>query len=666
MTIRPMRKVVYLITIACIAASCGRDSPRSAPAGPEFAVSPQGITSLEGRWRVMAGDSPGYAADSLDDSGWPLAAVPGNLMAVYPEYRGIAWYRARVFFPAEKAPGDYMIQLGRICDVDEFYVNGVLVGNTGTIGDPLSHAFDRTRYYLVPRNLVRPGAENLIAVRVRGYLSDSMGMIWGDYFLGPPEQMKGPVFRGYAADIFFVGVYLFIAVYFFIFSMMSRSMPAQQRYFALFSLSLSAYIFCQSQIKYLFTDHFYYFHYAQYIVGIGCTGAALMMFRSFFALSVTKSDRLALAVLGIAAAAITVIPEIRDWTAPRLLWHASVLYLIVVSGYHIVKSIVSRDWSRLYVYIGFFVIIAGALMELLRAHSLVPDFDYLKFGLIGLIVMISFFIATQLSNIQRIEESIMLKLENEVQERTRDLFERNRTIEEQLEIARLIYDKIIPEGPPELDGIAFHAACVPMDTVGGDFYDYRIGDGTAALFIGDVSGHGVPGAFLALITKLAFRQILTETVDIGRILKFMNHAVCDSAVLSNFVTGMLCVLDLRNKRLFYSYAGHPPCYIIRERGIEEIPAVKRSIPLGLNKAQRYEQREYPVEQGDRLVLYTDGVTEAINGEGRMFGETRFRDLLLESRCLSVRECVDGILERVRDYSGGDIGDDITLMVIDIL
>ncbi|MBN1532643.1 MAG: SpoIIE family protein phosphatase [Spirochaetes bacterium] len=658
-----MRIIPLLLICSLLCAGCA--DPHREGAGAEFAVAPEGVSSLEGEWRAMKGDSPRYALPDFDDSSWPLVRVPGNLMDRYPGYRGIAWYRARITMPWGGDDGRYLLQLGRISDADELFVNGVPVGRTGDAGGARSHGFDRTRGYLIPCGLLRAGEGNLLAVRVRGYLSDSLGMIWGEYLMGPHDAMRRLVFRGYAVDVLFIGIYLFIAVYFFIFSLMGRVVVPLQRYLAAFSTGLAVYIFCQSQIKYLFTDHFYFFHYVQYMVGIAGTCVFLLLFRSIFNSPVTRVDRGAMAALAVAAAAVTILPEIRDWTIPRLLWHAVVVYIAVIGVIHTVRSVLDRDWSRLYVYVGFSMILACVVMEIFRANSVVPDFDYLKFGLIGMIVMISFFIARQLSSIQRMEESILLKLDREVQERNRELVQRNRTIEDQLQIARLIYDKLMPAGPPSLRGIDFSAACVPIDTVGGDFYDYRDRGDSVTVFVGDVTGHGVPGAFLSLIAKITFQHVQEETREIPETLAAMNRVLCDSAVLSNFMTGILCTIDVPGKRLLYSSAGHPPCLLMRRGEGSCIPLLTKSIPLGLRRDQRFRQSETGLGSGDRLVLYTDGIIEAANERGELFGEERFAEVLGECRSLKAAECVQEVLRRITDYGDGHIDDDITLVVIDV-
>lgn len=658
---RRSRAVALLLPLVLLLSAAGNAVARDAPGEPAtFAVADQGVSSLEGSWRVMAGDDPAYAAPDYDDRSWPLAAVPGNLMERYPGHRGVAWYRARLVL---RTAGVRIMALGKICDADEVYVNGRLIGGTGRIDDPASHAFDRDRWYVVPDSALRVGV-NTVAVRTRGYLDDAAGMIWGTYRIGPPAAMLAPIIATYADDVFFIGIYLFIAVYFMIFSFMKGPLSGQQRLLAAMSLCFAVYLFCQGPLKYLLTDHFFYFHLLQYFAGMGGTASFLMLFRMMFSQKPTRIDQAALGLLAVSAAAIAVLPDIRLWTVPRIAWHLVIFYAAVVVVRNLVRSIMQRNGSRVYLYIGFGIILVTAILEVLRTYSLLGDISFLRVGLVGLIVNLSFYLADQYVIIQRIEHAMREHLEVMVVERTRELGDRNRTIEDQLEVARLIQAKLIPAQPPSVSGLSMHSVYVPMDKIGGDFYDYREAGQRVRFFIADVSGHGVPGAFLALIAKMSFQQAQDGNHDEAATLQFMNGALCQSAVMSSFVTAFLVTLDMEGQRLTYASAGHHPALVLgRDRG-DWRELHTRGIPLGWQADARYSADECPLAPGDRIVLYTDGIVEAVAPDGAMFGMDRFREYLLSVRGESPEACARGLLERVMRFTDGQVDDDITAVIID--
>ncbi|TAL35604.1 MAG: hypothetical protein EPN93_10050 [Spirochaetes bacterium] len=645
--------------------SCSGTSPRGSDSGV-VAVSSHGITSLEGTWRVRAADSPAFASPGFDDAGWDRVAVPGNLMDLYPAHTGVAWYRTSLRF-GEAAMQPYALVLGRISDADETWFNGVRIGSTGSVEDRTRHGFDRTRVYYVPARLIRPGEANVLAVRVRGYLTDSAGLIWGSYGIGPFAAIQRHVFSGLAADVLFIGIYGFIAAFFLIFSMMPTRLAGAQRSFAFVALFLAAYIFCAGQIKYLFTEHFFTFHLVQYLVGIAGTILLLPLIRTIYGRKVGTVDRIVMAAAGLAGASLILIPEIRDWTVPRLAWHAVILYCAATGLAHIVVSLGRREWDRAYVDAGFAVIFAAAALEVLRANSVVVDFNYLRFGLAGLMVSIAFFLADQLGMIRQIEARAIVELEAKVAERTAELRARSETIDRQLEIARLIQSRLMPGEPPAVPGFSAYAVCIPMDRVGGDFFDYHDGDGKIHGIVADVSGHGVPGAFLALITKMAFQSFVsTEPTNRG-LMEVLNRYICQATVQSNFVTVCMYSIDKETLEIRYVSAGHvSPLLYRRATGeCEELDARGRA--LGWQESVHAEEKSTRLAAGDRLLFYTDGVTECRDGGGGFFGADRLRAFVRGCAHLPAQECALSLMRTLRDFTGREeFEDDVTFVVVDIL
>ena len=458
-----------------------------------------------------------------------------------------------------------VIELGKISDVDECYLNGRMIGKTGSISDASSHAFDRLRVYHVPPGVVKYGKENVLAIRVRGYLPDSLGLIWGTYNLGPFDKYTLMVFKRYIVDVLAIGIYLFLAFYFFSFSFMKTTLFRHQRAFAVTTLAAAIYLFCVGQLKYLFWDSFYVFHVIQYIVGMIGVAALLVYIRRIMFKKITVIDKIVIAVLLLSAASILIIGEIRYFVIPRVLWHICTLYIVFVGAASSIEILRKRYREYVFVAIAFCIIITAMVFEILRAYTIVPDFDYLKIGLLGFIITVSFQLAEQFSVVHQIETNLRGRLEEEILESTRELKERNQAIEGQLEIARLLQSRLLPESNPVVKGLDIHARCIPMDKVGGDFYDYWQHDPDRfTVIIADVSGHGVPGAFLALITRNAFRNAINMRLDPKAVLTLINSAVMETTVQSHFVTSCICSVDSRTGMMSYANAGHPPPILLEK------------------------------------------------------------------------------------------------------
>ncbi len=248
-----------------------------------------------------------------------------------------------------------------------------------------------------------------------------------------------------------------------------------------------------------------------------------------------------------------------------------------------------------------------------------------------------------------------------------DNFRRERTrVEDELEVARRLQLRLLPGIVPEIPGYSLHAVYRPMEKVGGDFYDYHVTDDTVDLFIADVTGHGLSSAFLATITKMAFEYERSSGTT-AEILARLNEAVLRSTVNNNFVTAVYCVIDCHDRLMHCARAGHFPPLLYR-RGtcvIEEI--IPHGKPLGWLANPGIEEINVQLSPGDRLVLYTDGITECFSARGQMFGLARFKDFILDHPGQPPAEFCGLLLEELRRFADSDIfDDDITLVVLDVI
>lgn len=245
--------------------------------------------------------------------------------------------------------------------------------------------------------------------------------------------------------------------------------------------------------------------------------------------------------------------------------------------------------------------------------------------------------------------------------------ERNTIIENDLQIARLLQRKILPESIPDVAGYRSHVAYIPMDKVGGDFFDFVEENGKVQIFIADVSGHGISGAFLATITKMALKATQERDIPSG-VMGKINTAICESTVMSRFVTSFFCVVDTETNIMKYTNCGHVPPIIYKRAGDKFIELKTRGMPLGLFDEFEAEDREIQLEKDDRIILYTDGATECKKRKTKkMFGLERFQNYIRENRGMSPEEFTESFIKHLHEFSGReDFSDDFCLMVFDVL
>ncbi len=234
-------------------------------------------------------------------------------------------------------------------------------------------------------------------------------------------------------------------------------------------------------------------------------------------------------------------------------------------------------------------------------------------------------------------------------------------LQKELEIAQRIQTAILPSAYPQSDHFHVAARYVPMTSVAGDFYDFLITDPMQAGFlIADVSGHGVPAALIASMVKLAATSQRDNAADPATLLSGMNTILCGNTQ-DQFVTAAYVYLDAESSTLRYSAAAHPPMLLLRAGEVVEL--VENGLMLAAFSFATYTTAVYPLEPGDRLVLYTDGILEAANAQGEEFGSNRLCALLKDGARLCAEEAVDQIISSLKAWSKSQ-NDDLTVLICD--
>src|ERR671915_1404099 len=254
-------------------------------------------------------------------------------------------------------------------------------------------------------------------------------------------------------------------------------------------------------------------------------------------------------------------------------------------------------------------------------------------------------------------KSAMAKQQQEAQERER--------IEQELRVARLIQHTLLPKSAPELEGHHIAVYYQPAREVGGDFYDFLdLEDGRLGLIVGDVSGKGVPAAIVMAITRTMLRAAYRlGSPAPGEILEQVNNILYKDIPPNMFVTCLAALLDSRSGRLHYANAGHDLPYLRHaEGGSEELRAT--GMPLGLMPNMSYEQKEITLEPGESVLLYSDGLVEAHDPKGEMFGFPRMQGFV--GAHPDAATLIDSLLAELERFTGEEWEqeDDITLVTLE--
>ena len=245
-------------------------------------------------------------------------------------------------------------------------------------------------------------------------------------------------------------------------------------------------------------------------------------------------------------------------------------------------------------------------------------------------------------------------LEQEIRDRER--------VEQELMVARSIQQASLPKEVPQLEGWQIAPYYQPAREVGGDFYDFHLlPEGQLGLVVGDATGKGVPAALVMSTTCGMLRLAAQGSSSPGQMLRGVNEVLFPNIPSNMFVTCFYAILDPKSGRLSYANAGHDLPYLHRNGDTEELRA--RGMPLGLMPKMSYEEKETILHSGEAALLYSDGLVEAHDPAGEMFGFPKLRALIAEhGEKLSL---ADLLLEELYSFAGErwEQEDDITILTL---
>jgi phosphoserine phosphatase RsbU/P len=360
-----------------------------------------------------------------------------------------------------------------------------------------------------------------------------------------------------------------------------------------------------------------------------------------------------LIVLSIASIGIEAIPGLPDWALRAL--RIEEIVVVTVFSFEYLLRIVAAPQKLVFIF----------------------SFQ----GIVDLLAIAPFFIvgvdarwlrALRLLRLLRILKLQTHFLEATVATRTRELADKNAALEQaqaqlqaELDVARALQLAILPSTFPARTGCDGAAHMVPATTMCGDFYDFiELPDGRIGLVMADVSGHGVPAAFFMAVARTNLRDYAAQYPDPGSCLAHTNQALCGQNPMDLFVTVFYGVFDPNSGLLRYASGGHNPQYLRRTDCSVEALAATGGVVLGVVPDAEFADHTAQLRPGDRLLLYTDGVTEACNGAHEAYGEARLIAELEVHGGSAAAALVRRIGESVTRFTDGAAqSDDITVAVL---
>lgn len=244
-------------------------------------------------------------------------------------------------------------------------------------------------------------------------------------------------------------------------------------------------------------------------------------------------------------------------------------------------------------------------------------------------------------------------------------------LEEELRIARQIQMSLLPQRAVEMSGLRVAALCLPATEVGGDYYDLLpLGPDRLAVVVADVSGKGTSAALYMAELKGLVLSLSRVHESPARLLCEANRILAESLDSRTFITMTYAVLDLGARRLRFARAGHNPLIRLAAGQGQSQVLAPPGLGLGIDRGEAFdrilEEAEVPLDPGDLLVFFTDGLSEAMNPQSELFGERRLRDVIEQASQLGSEELKELILAEIRRFAAGAAQhDDMTLVVLKV-
>jgi sigma-B regulation protein RsbU (phosphoserine phosphatase) len=251
----------------------------------------------------------------------------------------------------------------------------------------------------------------------------------------------------------------------------------------------------------------------------------------------------------------------------------------------------------------------------------------------------------------------------ELAEKMAEHIDADRRVQQELQIARAVQSKMLPQHSPALATLDYAGECVQARTVGGDYYDFLdLGEGRVAFVLADIVGKGISAALLMANLQAILRSLYpTAAQDLARFLHSVNLLFVRNTEMTHYATAFFGVYDDQSRKLQYANCGHNPPILLRAGGkIERLEAT--ATVLGLFEGWDCSVADVQLSTGDTLAIYTDGITEANNHNKEEFGEERLTSLLRSSQGVDAAELLHQILKSVQEFSSGEQADDLTTII----
>lgn len=342
------------------------------------------------------------------------------------------------------------------------------------------------------------------------------------------------------------------------------------------------------------------------------------------------------------------------------------------------RAVLRKDRIAIFFLMTWILFLTGGVLLALRNFKILPanfftNYSY-QIGSSLEMVLLALALADKINSMKIELQKMNIGLEMRVQERTEELSlvlkqlqEKNEIVESELVIACEIQKCIMPSNTIQMNDLDILIYCEYLTKVGGDYYDiFPMANNKVGILIADVAGHGVPAALITTMAKISFMNASRKFHSTAEIFKQVNKDISEFISTLNYITAFMIILS-PDGSFQYSSAGHRSALLYRKKTSQlEVLSVS-GIFLGLipDLDKKYDQKYNHIYPGDKIILYTDGILDALNQNEDRWGEENFFHTLDKYMHLDLKSAMDNILSEWRAFmEGGEFSDDSTIMLVE--
>ena len=342
--------------------------------------------------------------------------------------------------------------------------------------------------------------------------------------------------------------------------------------------------------------------------------------------------------------------------------------------YFIIKHALKKNKDAYYLVGGVILLLAGATTDMLEDRQLIESVPVFQYSISVFVIGIAVLLINRFIQVHHEVENLNRTLEKKVLDRTRDLQQANSELQKKDDLLQLelnfaadIQKGIIPHEKFESDHLKVYAYWQPMDKVSGDYFDiFSLTDRRTGILLCDVSGHGVPAALVTTMAKVAFTSALIESEQPAEVFSRVNENLVKFINTQDYLTAFFLTIS-KSLEMHYTNAAHQHALWQNQKNqVELLDTYGMFIGAMEDASQGYEQKSVQLAPGDRIILYTDGITERKNRYSELYGQDRLIETLLTTRGDDIETASKKIIHDVYSFAGSEpANDDTTLLVIEV-